>query len=233
MVTYIRITLFAIMAIAAACSIVSSSSQNVKVTETAPTDAVEPEAEPQGMQTAVFAGGCFWGVEAVFEHVTGVKDARSGYAGGDARSANYDMVSEGRTDHAESVKVTYDPQKVSYAQLLNVFFTVAHDPTQLNRQGPDVGRHYRSAIFYVNEEQRAAAVAYIEELGRSGKYQIPIVTEIVPLKKFYDAEPYHQDFMRKNPRQPYIVEHDKPKIEDLRNKFPDLFVDKKYVKFDR
>jgi peptide-methionine (S)-S-oxide reductase len=233
MANYFRYSLLVIIAFAAACNIVNSSGPNADVVETIPAAALETEAEPQGMQTTVFAGGCFWGVEAVFEHVKGVKDVKSGYAGGDARSAKYDLVSEGRTDHAESVRVIYDPTKVSFEQLLNVFFTVAHDPTQLNRQGPDVGRHYRSAIFYATEEQRGAAAAYIEELGNSGKYQNPIVTEIVPLKKFYNAESYHQDFMRKNPDQPYIVQHDKPKIEDLKNKFPDLFVDKKYVKFGR
>ena len=129
--------------------------------------------------------------------------------------------------YTDTVKVTFDPAKISYEKLLEVFFSVAHDPTQLNRQGPDVGRHYRSAIFFVNEEQRAAAKAYVEQLGKSGKFRDPIVTEIVPLKKFYDAESYHQDYMRKNPDQPYIVEHDKPKIEDLKNKYPDLFVAKK------
>lgn len=201
-----------------------------KVTDGYPETEVTEALAQKGMQTAVFAGGCFWGVEAVFEHVKGVKDVKSGYAGGDARSATYDLVSEGRTDHAEAVKVTYDPQKVSYAQLLDVFFRVIHDPTQLNRQGPDIGRQYRSAIFFANEEQRAAAVAYIEELSRSGNYQNPIVTEVVPLKKFYNAESYHQDYMRKNPDQPYIVQHDRPKVRELRDMFPDLFIDKKYAK---
>ena len=217
----------AIALFAAACNVVTSSTE----TAGAPEAMIEAEPEnsetPQGMQTAVFAGGCFWGVEAVFEHLKGVKEARSGYSGGTARTANYDLVSNGRTDHAESVKVTFDPAKISYEKLLEVFFSVAHDPTQLNRQGPDVGRHYRSAIFFVNEEQRAAAKAYVEQLGKSGKFRDPVVTEIVPLKKFYDAESYHQDYMRKNPDQPYIVEHDKPKIEDLKNKYPDLFVAKK------
>jgi peptide-methionine (S)-S-oxide reductase len=230
MANYFRYSLLVIIAFAAACNIVNSSGPNADAVETIPAAAVESEAEPQGMQTAVFAGGCFWGVEAVFEHLKGVTDVKSGYAGGDARSASYDLVSEGRTDHAESVKVTYDPKKISYTQLLDVFFTVVHDPTQLNRQGPDVGRHYRSAIFYANDEQRTAAVAYVDELARSGKYQNKIVTEIVPLKKFYNAEPYHQDYMRKNPDQPYIVQHDRPKVRDLRDKFPDLFIDKKYAK---
>lgn len=194
---------------------------------------VQTEAEsnqPQKLQTAVFAGGCFWGVEAVFEHLKGVKDVKAGYSGGDSKTANYEAVSNGRSDHAESVIVKYDPAVISYSQLLNVFFTVAHDPTQLNRQGPDVGRHYRSAIFYVDEEQRVATQTHIDELTRAGTYPQPIVTEIVPLKKFYNAEPFHQDFMRKNPSQPYILEHDRPKVRDLRVKFPDLFVDRRYVK---
>lgn len=224
---YLKFSFLVMVALAAACNIVSSSTESLAVPDSVPETEAEMEVVPQGMQTAVFAGGCFWGVEAVFEHVKGVKDVKSGYSGGGGASANYELVSNGRTDHAESVKVTFDPSKVSYAKLLDVFFTVAHDPTQLNRQGPDVGRHYRSSIFYTNEEQRTAAAAYIEELGKSGKYQKPIVTEIAPLKKFYDAEAYHQNYMRKNPDQPYIVQHDKPKIEDLKNKFPDLFVAKK------
>lgn len=217
-----------IMSLLAACSMETSSAGSTILPDLPET--VENPAIT-GEQTLVVAGGCFWGVEAVFEHVKGVRDVKSGYAGGDARSANYDLVSEGRTDHAESVKITYDPAKTSLKQLLEVFFTVAHDPTQLDRQGPDVGRQYRSAIFYASEEQRSAAASFIEDLERSRKYQRPIVTELVPLKKFYDAEAYHQDYMRKNPDQPYIVQHDKPKIEDLKTKFPDLFVDKKYVKF--
>ena len=232
MMQMVRLAIILVLAGAIGCGSAASSSGTADVNRGVAQDENEI-VEAQKLQTAVFAGGCFWGVEAVFEHLKGVKDVKSGYAGGDARSANYDLVSEGRTDHAESVKLTYDPTQISYAQLLAVFFTVAHDPTQLNRQGPDVGRHYRSAIFYANEDERAAAMAYIEKLGSSGKYQNPVVTEIVPLKKFYDAESYHQDFMRKNPDQPYIVQHDKPKIEDLKTKFPDLFVDKKYVKFGR
>ncbi len=219
-------------AAAIGCGSTASSSDTTDVHESG-TQTEAESTEPQKLQTAVFAGGCFWGVEAVFEHLKGVKDVKAGYAGGDSKTANYEAVSNGRSDHAESVIVKYDPAMISYSQLLNVFFTVAHDPTQLNRQGPDVGRHYRSAIFYVDEEQRAAAQTFIDELTKAGTYPQPIVTELVPLKKFYNAESYHQDFMRKNPDQPYIVQHDKPKIEGLKNKFPDLFVDKRYVKLGR
>ncbi len=174
-------------------------------------------------QTAVFAGGCFWGVEGVFEHVRGVIDVRSGYAGGSKYTANYDAVSGGGTKHAESVEIRFDPAKVTYDQLLDVFFLVVHDPTELNRQGPDVGTHYRSAIFYVSEEQRRAARARIESLAASKTFAAPIVTEIVPLKEFFAAELYHQDFMRKNPDHAYIVYHDAPKVEALKKKFPELF----------
>jgi peptide-methionine (S)-S-oxide reductase len=177
---------------------------------------------PARTETAVFAGGCFWGVEAVFEHVRGVVDATSGYAGGDARTAHYEQVGGGDTGHAESVRVTFDPSVVSYGQLLSVFFTVAHDPTQLNRQGPDVGTQYRSAIFYANAAQQRAAEAYVRQLQPTlGK---PVVTQVVPLQKFYPAEDYHQDFMRLNPMHPYILVHDRPKVAHLREAFPKLFV---------
>jgi len=174
-------------------------------------------------ETAVFAGGCFWGVEAVFEHVRGVSDVQSGYAGGTRGTATYDQVASGRTRHAESVIVTFDPGVVSYGQLLSVFFTVAHDPTQLNRQGPDTGPQYRSAIFYNNVAQQKAAEAYVRELQPTLGDR-PIVTQLVPLEKFYPAEDYHQDFMRENPMHPYIVVHDRPKVAHLREAFPKLFV---------
>ncbi len=230
----VKLIFILMIAIFAACGIVSSSNERPPVAEIESASAEANDTEAQkGTEVAVFAGGCFWGVEAVFEHLKGVKDVKAGYSGGDSKTANYEAVSNGRSDHAESVIVKYDPAQISYSQLLNVFFTVAHDPTQLNRQGPDVGRHYRSAIFYIDEEQKAAAQTFIDELTKAGTYPQPIVTELVPLKKFYNAESYHQDFMRKNPDQPYIVQHDKPKIEDLKNKFPDLFVDKRYVKLSR
>jgi peptide-methionine (S)-S-oxide reductase len=183
-----------------------------------------PKADESPLQTAVFAGGCFWGVEAVFEHVRGVRDVRSGYAGGDARTATYERVSSGDTGHAEAVEVVFDPKVVSYGQLLSVFFTVAHDPTQLNRQGPDAGTQYRSAIFYRNEAQKRAAQEYIAHLGDAARLTKPVVTQVVPLQAFYPAEHYHQDFMRLNPMHPYILVHDRPKVAHLAEAFPKLFV---------
>lgn len=177
-------------------------------------------------QTAVFAGGCFWGVEAVFEHVKGVTAVESGYAGGTKETANYEAVSSGTADHAEAILVTFDSAKVSYTQLLSVFFAVAHDPTELNKQGPDHGTQYRSAIFFENAEQKKLAVAYINAIHGSKVLAKPVVTEIVPLKAFYAAETYHQDYMSKNPDAPYIITHDKPKIAALKQKFPELYVDK-------
>lgn len=189
----------------------------------APARDADARTDAAGDQVAVFAGGCFWGVEAVFEHVKGVKDASSGYAGGSAATARYQVVSSGRTRHAEAVKVTYDPAQVSYDQLLKVFFTVAHDPTQLNRQGPDVGPQYRSAIFYRDASQEAAAKAYIAALERSGALRSPVVTQVVPLDGFHRAERDHQDFARKNPRHPYIVQHDAPKVRNLKATLPALY----------
>jgi peptide-methionine (S)-S-oxide reductase len=189
---------------------------------------VQPSAESRGnaeTETAVFAGGCFWGIEGVFEHVKGVTDAVSGYAGGTTKNPTYDQVTSGATGHAESVRVTFDPAKVSYRELLEIFFSVAHDPTQLNRQGPDVGTHYRSAIFYRGEEQERVARAFIAELTRDKAFKRPIVTEVRPLEAFYVAEDYHQDYMRHHPWQPYIVIHDKPKVEELRRKFPQRYVE--------
>ncbi len=174
-------------------------------------------------QVAIFAGGCFWGIEAVFEHVKGVRSVVSGYAGGTAATANYHAVSSARTGHAEAVKVIYDPAQVSYGQLLKVFFQVAHDPTQLNRQGPDTGPQYRSAIFYRSGAQEAAADAYIAELQRSGNAGGTVVTQVLPLAKFFPAESYHQDYARLNPNAPYIVIHDAPKVRQLRSALPDLY----------
>jgi len=176
-------------------------------------------------ETAVFAGGCFWGVEAVFEHVKGVKEAVSGYSGGSAVTARYEIVSSGVTGHAESVKVTFDPAQVSYGQLLKVFFSVAHDPTQLNRQGPDTGSQYRSAIFYANEGQKRAAEAYIVQLETAKVYSRPIVTQVVPLQTFYPAEAYHQNYLVNHPAQPYIVVHDLPKLAHLKGQFPSLYAE--------
>ena len=173
-------------------------------------------------QTAVLAGGCFWGVEAVFEHVKGVRSVESGYAGGDSRNANYSAVSGKLTRHAEAVRIVYDPRSVSYGTLLRLFFSVAHDPTQLNRQGPDVGTSYRSAIFPQSAEQKAVAAAYIAQLGRSGAFSKPIVTRFES-GPFFRAEAYHQDFMRRNPMHPYIVAHDRPKILALKRAAPALY----------
>ncbi|HEU4629371.1 MAG TPA: peptide-methionine (S)-S-oxide reductase MsrA [Gemmatimonadaceae bacterium] len=193
-----------------------------------PLAAAGPATTPPARKpaVAVFAGGCFWGVEAVFEHVNGVLDVVSGYAGGDATSARYTSVGGGRTGHAESVRVTYDPAKVSYEQLLRIFFTVAHDPTQLNRQGPDVGPQYRSVVFYATDAQRRAATAYIAELTRARTFAKPIVTQVLPLKGFYEAEAYHQDFAAKHPDHPYIVVNDAPKVERLREELPELYRDR-------
>ena len=171
---------------------------------------------------AVFAGGCFWGVEAVFENVKGVIDVRSGYSGGAKATANYEEVSSGRTKHAEAVEVRFDPAKISYVQLLNIFFVVAHDPTEVNRQGPDVGPQYRSVIFFADESQRRSARAFIDAMTAAKAYEMPITTEVVKLAAFYPAEDYHQDYLKRNPTDPYIVQHDLPKLAALKKKFPDL-----------
>jgi peptide-methionine (S)-S-oxide reductase len=185
-----------------------------------PNPAIGPKAT--GEQTAVLAGGCFWGVEAVFEALVGVKDVVSGYAGGSRASANYHVVSSGTTGHAESVRITYDPTKISYGQLLKVFFAVAHDPTQLNRQGPDEGPQYRSAIFVNSPDQKAVAEAYIKQLSEAKTFTRRIVTTVVSLDGFYPAEPEHQDFIRRNPRNPYVLANDRPKLEQLDKEFPEL-----------
>lgn len=179
-----------------------------------------------GEQTAVVAGGCFWGIQAVFQHVKGVRDAISGYSGGEAKTAQYEIVSTGETGHAESVKITYDPSQVTYGELLRVFFSVAHDPTQLNRQGPDDGTQYRSVIFYGNDEQRKIAEAYISQLNQAKVFPHPIVTQVVPLKAFYPAEDYHQNYATLHPNQPYIYFNDAPKVAHLKQQFPDLYTGK-------
>jgi peptide-methionine (S)-S-oxide reductase len=178
---------------------------------------------PGPMQTAVLAGGCFWGVQAVFQHLKGVQRALSGYAGGDRATAEYEIVSSGQTGHAESVQVTFDPNVVSYGEILQVFFAVAHDPTQLNRQGPDSGTQYRSAIFYANEQQKEIATAYIAQLEKTGKFGKRIVTRVDPLRGFYAAEGYHQDYLLKHPTQPYIVFNDLPKVRNFERTLPGLY----------
>ena len=180
-------------------------------------------AAKPGKQTAVLSGGCFWGVQAVFQHVKGVIDATSGYAGGAAQTAKYDVVSTGETGHAESVRVTYDPSQITYGQLLRVFFSVAHDPTELNRQGPDEGTQYRSAIFYADAEQKRVADAYIAQLDAAKLFRHRIVTQVAPLTAFYPAESYHQDYAALHPHNPYIVINDAPKVAHLRALFPELY----------
>jgi len=182
-----------------------------------------PARADAGSQTAVFAGGCFWGVEGVFEHVKGVTSAISGYSGGTAHSANYETVSTGRTGHAESVKVVFDPSQVSYGQLLKVYFSVAHDPTQLDRQSPDVGTQYRSEIFTTNAAQQEVAKAYIAQLGAAKVFADPIVTRVEPLQHFYPAEDYHQNYLAMHPHEPYIVYNDAPKLVHLKAMFPTLY----------
>jgi peptide-methionine (S)-S-oxide reductase len=176
-----------------------------------------------GNQTAIFAGGCFWGVEAVFEHVKGVSDVVSGFSGGDKSSANYDAVSDGKTSHAEAVKITYDPAQISYGQLLKIYFAVAHDPTEVNRQGPDSGSQYRSAIFFTNPEQQQVAQAYIDQLSQAKVFARPIATQLNPLQAFYAAEEYHQNFIARNPNYPYVVVNDLPKLKQLEKQFPNLY----------
>lgn len=182
-----------------------------------------PNSASAAEQTAVFAGGCFWGVDAVFKHVKGVTEVVSGYSGGNADTAHYDQVSNGDTGHAESVRVRFDPTRVSYQQLLEVFFNVAHNPTQLNRQGPDTGSQYRSAIFFTSPDQQKVARTYIQQLSSAHIFPDPIVTQVVVLQQFYPAEEHHQNYLALHPYQPYIVFNDQPKLEQLRKKYPALY----------
>jgi peptide-methionine (S)-S-oxide reductase len=186
-----------------------------------------PLASQPGKETAVFAGGCFWGVQSVFQRVKGVVATTAGYSGGSAKTATYKQVVTETTGHAESVEVVYDPSRITFGRLLQIYFSVAHDPTQLNRQGPDVGMSYRSAIFYTSDEQKRLAQAYIAQLDSQKVFAKPIVTEVVPLKAFYRAEDYHQDYAYYNPDNPYIQVCDRPKIAALKQQFPELFIDYK------
>ena len=193
-----------------------------------PSQVIEPPidisaANITGEQSAVFAGGCFWGMEGVFEHLKGVSEVLTGYAGGTAETATYPQVSAGGTAHAESVQITYDPNQISYGELLKIYFFVAHDPTQLNRQGPDHGEQYRSAIFFANDEQKQVAEAYIDQLNDAAVFDQPIVTQVSPLDQFYAAENYHQDFIQRNPLHPYVVVHDLPQIRQLQAQFPQMY----------
>ena len=183
----------------------------------------EPSTGRPKPETAVLAGGCFWGVQGVFQHVKGVAGAESGYAGGDAATADYETVSTGTTGHAESVRITYDPTQVTYGQLLRIFFDIVQDPTQLNRQGPDVGTQYRSVIFAQDETQRNIADAYIAQLNRAGAFPAPIVTNVSPGTQFFPAEAYHQDYLNLHPDSPYIASYDMPKLDELKSTFPDLY----------
>lgn len=208
------------LAVPTACN---AADRNVPV----PAAAVDASpAAAKSQQTAVFAGGCFWGVQAVFQHVKGVISATSGYSGGSQKTAEYETVSTGETGHAESVQVTWDPSQITYGQLLRVFFSVAHDPTELNRQGPDEGTQYRSVIFYSGDEQKRVAEAYISQLGAAKVFPRPIVTQVVPLKAFYPAEAYHQNFAALHPDNPYIAFNDAPKVAHLRQQFPNLYTGK-------
>jgi peptide-methionine (S)-S-oxide reductase len=182
-----------------------------------------PHASASARETAVISGGCFWGVQAVFQHVKGVISATSGYSGGSAKTAEYATVSTGETGHAESVEIVFDPSEISYGELLRVFFSVAHDPTELNRQGPDEGSQYRSAVFYNSDQQKNIAQAYISQLNQAKVFSRPIVTQVVPLQAFYPAEAYHQNYAAQHPNQPYIVFNDAPKVAHLREEFPDLY----------
>jgi peptide-methionine (S)-S-oxide reductase len=185
------------------------------------------------LQTAVLAGGCFWGTQGVFEHVKGVRKVVAGYAGGERSTADYETVSTGTSGHAESIQISFDPTVISYADILQVFFSVAHDPTELNRQGPDSGTQYRSEIFFTDEAQHQAAVAYIAQLNQAHVFGRPIVTRVEALKGFYPAESYHQDFLVHNPRYPYIVINDLPKVANLKREFPQIYVDQPVLTTDR
>jgi peptide-methionine (S)-S-oxide reductase len=214
MLKFIRLSLFSITAMLGLAMLTNSGLSNA-----APANSTTTPAE----QTAVFAGGCFWGVDAVFKHVKGVSGVESGYAGGVAATAHYEQVSDGDTGHAESVRVRFNPQQVSYQQLLQVFFSVAHDPTELNRQGPDTGSQYRSAIFYTSTEQQKVAQEYIQQLTAARAFSAPIVTQVAPLQQFYPAEAHHQNYLALHPYQPYIVFNDMPKLAQLRKQFPALY----------
>ena len=210
-------------------TLLATTACTAKAAPRAPVPAPELDAKRAsvaGQQTAVVAGGCFWGIQAVFQHVKGVIRATSGYSGGSAKTAEYEVVSTGETGHAESVQIVFDPSQITYGELLRVFFSVAHDPTELNRQGPDQGTQYRSVIFYSNDEQKQIAEAYIAQLDKAAVFPHRIVTQVVPLQAFYPAEAHHQNYAALHPNQPYILFNDAPKVEHLRQEFPDLYTGK-------
>jgi peptide-methionine (S)-S-oxide reductase len=217
---FVRLSLIACLAATLCCR---ASSAAVKLPNPA---ADEPLGKVRGAQTVVLAGGCFWGIQAVFEHVKGVSSATAGYSGGSAQTAQYETVSTGGTGHAESVRIVYDPAQVSFGQILKVFFSVAHDPTELDRQGPDEGTQYRSVIFYATEDQHRIAQAYIDQLNRAKVFPQPIVTQVAALQAFYPAEAYHQNYAEQHPNEPYIAINDLPKVEHLKQILPELYVKK-------
>lgn len=220
------ITGLVVMAMLAACNAGTPASVRAQ-SSPVPGPAVDAAlARTKGEQSMVVAGGCFWGIQGVFARVKGVTNATSGYSGGEANTAEYEVVSTGTTGHAESVSVTYDPSQITYGELLRVFFSVALDPTELNRQGPDEGTQYRSAIFYNNDEQKRIAEAYIAQLDRAKVFPGKIVTQVAPLKAFYAAEGYHQDYFTRHPNSPYIIYNDAPKVTRLKEKFPGLYTGK-------
>lgn len=220
----LAVVLVAVSLQATACALVWSGSGAAGPAVIIPAPVIdEPAGAPHGHETAVLAGGCFWGVQAVFEHARGVDRAVSGYAGGSAQTAHYDQVSTGETGHAESVQITYDPTQITYGQLLRIFFSVAHDPTQLDRQGPDVGNQYRSVIFPQNQTQRKIAENYINQLNTAKVFDAPIVTDLESAAEFYPAETHHQDFLNSNPTYPYIVANDMPKLENFKRLFPAVY----------
>ncbi|HVY58964.1 MAG TPA: peptide-methionine (S)-S-oxide reductase MsrA [Xanthobacteraceae bacterium] len=200
-----------------------SPARSAEAATMVPPPAFDPQASGEGLETVVLAGGCFWGVQAVFQHVNGVEQALSGYAGGSKETAEYEIVGTGRTGHAESVQVKFDPRQISYGKILQIYFSVAHDPTQLNRQGPDVGTQYRSEIFFTDAAQQKVAEAYIAQLEKAGIFKRPIVTRLEQLQGFYPAEAYHQDYASLHPFNPYIVFNDRPKVDNLKRLFPDLY----------
>jgi peptide-methionine (S)-S-oxide reductase len=218
------------LALILAASLLAATACNAKAGTAAPVPAPAvdaPRASAPAKQTAVIAGGCFWGIQAVFQHVKGVISATSGYSGGTKKNPDYELVSSGTTGHAESVQVVFDPSQVTYGELLRVFFSVAHDPTEMNRQGPDEGTQYRSVIFYTSDEEKHIAEAYIAQLDAAKTFPHRIVTQVVPLQAFYPAESYHQDYAALHPDQPYIYFNDAPKVDHLKQEFPDLYTGKR------
>ena len=218
----LSIVLAAVVAIGCGVAASSASKPDIDIAAVAPTPEKPADTKSGQTETAVFAGGCFWGMEGVFEHVKGVTDVKSGFSGGKRKNPSYEQVSDGDTGHAESVKITFDPSQVSYTQLLTIFFSV-HDPTEKNRQGPDVGTQYRSAIFYTNDDQKKIATDFIAGINNAKIFSKPVATEVSPFDAFYQAEDYHQHYLDKNPTDAYIVYNDLPKIDVLKKKFPDLY----------